>query len=129
MRAVRSHMHRPAPDTADCPASTRCYGIDSTNPFNEPDIFVYRSADGGASWQQAGPNWARSVLNDIACPAALTCYLAGTHGTIARITNGTTLPRSAPRLPATYTASAAPSPCHLLRRGRQRHHPRPPLIR
>jgi hypothetical protein len=80
-----------APDTADCPASTRCYGIDSTNPFNEPDIFVLRSADGGASWQQAGPNWARSVLNDIACPAALTCYLAGTHGTVARITNGTTL--------------------------------------
>jgi hypothetical protein len=31
------------------------------------------------------------VLNDIACPAALTCYLAGTRGSIARITNGTTL--------------------------------------
>jgi hypothetical protein len=31
------------------------------------------------------------VLNDIACPAALTCYLAGSHGSIARITNGTTL--------------------------------------
>ena len=31
------------------------------------------------------------MLNDIACPAALTCYLAGTRGSIARITNGTTL--------------------------------------
>ena len=80
-----------APDAADCPTSTRCYGIDSTNPFSEPDIFVYRSTDGGAGWQQVGPTWTRSVLNDIACSAALTCYLAGTHGSIARITNGTTL--------------------------------------
>ena len=31
------------------------------------------------------------MLNDITCSAALTCYLAGTHGSIARITNGTTL--------------------------------------
>ncbi len=38
-----------------------------------------------------GPEWASSVPNDIACPAALTCYLAGTRGTIARITNGTTV--------------------------------------
>ena len=40
---------------------------------------------------QAGPDRTSSVLNDIACPAALTCYLAGSRGTIARITNGTTL--------------------------------------
>jgi photosystem II stability/assembly factor-like uncharacterized protein len=31
------------------------------------------------------------VLNAIACPAALTCYLAGSGGSIAAITNGTTL--------------------------------------
>jgi hypothetical protein len=31
------------------------------------------------------------VLNAIACPAALTCYLAGSGGSIARITNRTTL--------------------------------------
>jgi Photosynthesis system II assembly factor YCF48 len=80
-----------APDVAGCPASTRCYGVDSTNPFAGPDISVLRSADGGASWQQAGPDWTTRVLTDIACPAALTCYLAGSHGTIARITNGTTV--------------------------------------
>jgi len=80
-----------APDAADCAASTRCYGVDSTNPYEEPDIFVVRSTDGGAGWVQVGPDWTRSVLNDIACPAALTCYLAGTRGTIARITNGTTI--------------------------------------
>jgi photosystem II stability/assembly factor-like uncharacterized protein len=80
-----------APDVAACPTAARCYGVDSTNPFEEPDIFVLRSANGGASWQQAGPNWTSSVLNDIACPAALTCYLAGSRGSIARITNGTTV--------------------------------------
>ena len=31
------------------------------------------------------------MLNAITCPAALTCYLAGSHGSIARITNGTRL--------------------------------------
>jgi hypothetical protein len=30
------------------------------------------------------------VLNDIACPAALICYPAGSHGTITGTTNGTT---------------------------------------
>lgn len=88
-----------APDVADCPASTRCYGIDSTNPFSEPGIFVLRSGDSGASWQQTGPAWSASVLNDITCPTALTCYLAGTRGTIARITNGTAL--AAQRTPTT----------------------------
>jgi hypothetical protein len=83
-----------APDVADCPTSTRCYGVDSTNPFAAPNtVSVLRSTDGGANWQQIGPQlgWSASVLNDIACPAALTCYLAGSHGSVARITNGTTV--------------------------------------
>jgi hypothetical protein len=80
-----------SPDAGACPASTRCYGVQSTNPFDVPDNFVFRSADGGAGWAQVGPNWTSSVLNDIACPAALTCYLAGSGGSIARITNGTTV--------------------------------------
>src|SRR5438105_1992201 len=79
-----------SPDAGDCPASTSCYGIQSTNPFG-PENFVVRSSDGGAGWVHAGPDWTTSVLNDIACPAALTCFIAGSRGTIARITNGTTL--------------------------------------
>lgn len=79
-----------SPDAAACPASSRCYGVQSTNPFG-PDNFVFQSADGGAGWVHVGPDWTSSVLNDITCPAALTCYLAGTRGTIARITNGTTV--------------------------------------
>jgi photosystem II stability/assembly factor-like uncharacterized protein len=51
---------------------------------------VDRSADGGADWAAVGTGTS-SVLNDITCPTALTCYLAGSHGKIARITNGTTM--------------------------------------
>lgn len=79
-----------APDAGDCPSSTSCGGIQSTNPFG-PDTTVVRSTDGGASWVQVGPDWSTSVLSDIACPAALTCFIAGSGGTIARVTNGTTV--------------------------------------
>jgi photosystem II stability/assembly factor-like uncharacterized protein len=79
-----------SPDAADCPGSSDCYGIQSTNPFG-PANFVFRSADGGAHWVQTGPDWTTSVLNDIACPAALTCFIAGSRGTIARMTSGSTV--------------------------------------
>ena len=39
------------------------------------------------------------MFNDIACPATLTCYIAGTRGTIARVTKGTTV--TAQRTPTT----------------------------
>jgi photosystem II stability/assembly factor-like uncharacterized protein len=79
-----------SPDAADCPGSSTCYGIQSTNPFG-PANSVVRSTDGGADWVQTGPDWTTSVLNDIACAAALTCYIAGSRGTIARMTNGSNL--------------------------------------
>jgi hypothetical protein len=92
-----------APDAADCPAGTSCYGVQSTNPFGglNGGVNVYQSSDGGAGWDQIGPQlgWSSSVLNAITCPAALTCYLAGSGGSIARIINGTTL-------------TAQPSPTH-----------------
>jgi photosystem II stability/assembly factor-like uncharacterized protein len=76
-----------APDAGDCAASTICYGVQSTNPFG-PETTVVRSTDGGARWVQIGPSSA-SVLNDIACRTAQTCYVAGSRGTIAQITDGT----------------------------------------
>jgi hypothetical protein len=83
------------PDAADCPTSAGCYGVQSTNPFGGPTggVNVSRSTDGGADWQQVGPaqGWSASVLNAITCPAALTCYLAGSRGSIALIANGTTV--------------------------------------
>jgi photosystem II stability/assembly factor-like uncharacterized protein len=80
------------PDAADCPTSSDCYGIQSTNPFG-PGISVLGSTDGGEQWGSVGPGqgWSGSVLNAIACPAALTCYLAGSGGSVARITGGTTV--------------------------------------
>jgi hypothetical protein len=104
-----------SPDAGDCPASTRCYGVQSTNPFG-PGNFVVRSADGGAGWVQVGPDWTSSVLNGIACPASLTCYAAGSRGTIARITNGTTL--TAQRTPTARDlygiGCAGPATCYAV---------------
>lgn len=79
-----------APDAAVCASSSTCYGIQSTNPFGTETQAV-RSTDGGADWMYAGPAWSTSVLEDIACPAAQTCWIAGSHGTIARISGGTTV--------------------------------------
>ncbi len=81
------------PDAAVCPTSTICYGVQADNAFSEGYVSVTRSTDGGGNWNQLGPpvGWGKSVLNGITCPSALTCYLAGTGGSIARITHGTTL--------------------------------------
>jgi Photosynthesis system II assembly factor YCF48 len=104
------------PDAADCPTSTGCYGVQSTNPFGGPNggVNVYQSSDGGADWSVQG--WSSSVLNAIACPAALTCYLAGSHGTIARITHGTTL--TAQRTPTARDlygiGCAGPAACYAV---------------
>jgi hypothetical protein len=105
------------PDAADCPTSTGCYGVQSTNPFG-PDIFVGQSTDGGAGWVPVGPvqGWSSSVLNAITCPAALTCYLAGSGGSIARIINGTTL--TAQRTPTARDlygiGCAGPATCYAV---------------
>jgi photosystem II stability/assembly factor-like uncharacterized protein len=108
------------PDAADCPTSTGCYGVQSTNPFGGPNggVNVYQSSDGGAAWDQIGPQlgWSSSVLNAIACPAARTCYLAGSGGSIARITNGTTL--TAQRTPTARDlygiGSPGPATCYAV---------------
>jgi hypothetical protein len=54
------------------------------------------------------------MLNDIACPAALTCYLAGSRGPIPRITNRTTL--TAQHSPTARdlhgTGCGGPATCH-----------------
>jgi photosystem II stability/assembly factor-like uncharacterized protein len=76
-----------SPDAGVCPTSARCYGVYSTSPFDAGTI-VYRSVNGGAGWQ-GGPSGSGRLRSDIACPAALTCYTVGSHGTITRTTNGT----------------------------------------
>jgi hypothetical protein len=104
-----------APDAGDCPAGSSCYGIQSTNPFG-PGNVVVRSTDGGAGWVPVGPDWTSSVLNDIACPVALTCFIAGSRGTIARITNGTTsTAESTPTTSDLYgMGCAGPATCYAV---------------
>jgi Photosynthesis system II assembly factor YCF48 len=104
-----------APDAGDCPGGTICYGIQSTNPFGTDNVVV-RSTDGGAEWVQTGSDWTTSVLNDIACPAALTCYIAGSSGTIARITNGASLsPEPTPTTSDLYgIGCAGPATCYAV---------------
>jgi photosystem II stability/assembly factor-like uncharacterized protein len=105
-----------APDVATCPASARCYGVDSTNPFSIPDNAVLRSTDSGANWGQLGPDWSSSLLTDAACPTTLTCYLTGTHGSMAKITNGTTV--AAQHTPTTRNLNgvtcASPCACYAV---------------
>jgi hypothetical protein len=79
---VRAACAWDSPDATDCPTSTGCYGPESTDQY-DTNAVVLRSADSGTDWVGVGPEWASSVPNDIARPAALTCYLAGTRGTIA----------------------------------------------
>jgi photosystem II stability/assembly factor-like uncharacterized protein len=59
----------------------------SSSPFDAGNL-VYRSADGGATWQ-GGPSGSGVLREDLACPAAQACYTAGDGGTITRTANGT----------------------------------------
>ena len=104
-----------SPDAASCPTSTGCYGPETTDPYATNPV-VLRSADGGVDWTGVGPEWASNVPNAIACPTALTCYLAGTRGTIARITNGTTLTaqRTPTRSDLYGIGCAGPSACYAV---------------
>ena len=107
------------PDAADCPTSTGCYGVQSTNPFGGPNggVNVAKSSDGGANWEQIGPQlgWP-SVLNAITCASALTCYLAGSGGSIARITDGTVVtPQHSPARSDLYgIGCAGPATCYAV---------------
>ena len=78
----------PPTDLGACPASTRCYAVNNSNPFGDGSstIGIYTATG------QNGPGVtvpAGLFINDIACPAARTCYTAGAGGAITRTTNGT----------------------------------------
>jgi hypothetical protein len=75
-----------SPDMATCPTAARCYGVYSASPFL-PGNQVYETADGAKNWQARSGGTSR-ILNDITCPATLTCYATGNHGAITRTVNG-----------------------------------------
>lgn len=78
----------PPTDVGACPAATRCYAVNNSNPFGDGSSTIGSYTATG----QNGPSVtvpAGLVINDIACPAARTCYTAGAGGIILRTTNGT----------------------------------------
>src|SRR5580704_13256861 len=78
----------PPTDVGACPAANRCYAVDNSNPFGDGSstigIYTPTGQNGPSVTVPAG-----LLINDIACPAARTCYTAGTGGVILRTTNGT----------------------------------------
>jgi hypothetical protein len=78
----------PVTDVGACPTGAGCYAVDYSNPFGDGSSTVSRYTATG----QNGPSVtvpAGLVIDDIACPAARTCYTAGVGGVILRTTNGT----------------------------------------
>ena len=71
-----------------CPASTRCYAVDNSSPFVQGSTVGIYTAKGRQGPSVTVP--ASVVIEDIACPAARTCYTADVGGAILRTTNGTT---------------------------------------
>jgi len=82
----------PPTDVGACPAASRCYAVDNSNPFGDGSstigIYTPTGQNGPGVTVPAG-----LLINDIACPAARTCYTAGTGGVILRTTNGTRFAR------------------------------------
>jgi hypothetical protein len=77
----------PVTDVGACPTATGCYAVNNSSPFGAGSTVSIYTATG-----QLGPSVtvaAGLVINDIACPAARTCYTAGVGGVILRTTNGT----------------------------------------
>jgi hypothetical protein len=77
----------PVTDVAACPTSTGCYAVNNSSPFGEGSTVSIYTAAGHLGPSVTMP--AGLVINDIACPAAHTCYTAGAGGAILRTTNGT----------------------------------------
>ena len=70
-----------------CPTSTGCYAVNNSSPFGDGSSVGRYAATGQNGPGVTVPNGL--VINDIACPAARTCYTAGAGGVILRTTNGT----------------------------------------
>jgi photosystem II stability/assembly factor-like uncharacterized protein len=77
----------PVTDVGACPASNLCYAVNNSSPFGDGSSVNRYTATGHNGPGVTVPMGL--VISDIACPAARTCYTAGTKGSILRTTNGT----------------------------------------
>jgi photosystem II stability/assembly factor-like uncharacterized protein len=78
----------PVTDVGACPTSAGCYAVNNSSPFGDGSSVSRYTATGQNGPGVSVPNGL--VINDIACPAALTCYTAGAGGVVLLTTNGTT---------------------------------------
>ncbi len=76
----------PVTDVGVCPAKNLCYAVNNSSPFGDGSSVTRYTATGNGTGATVP---AGLVIEDIACPAARTCYTAGTKGTILRTTTGT----------------------------------------
>jgi hypothetical protein len=75
-----------------CAPPSSCYAVNNSNPFGDGSSTVsFYSATGQNGRNLTLPSGL--VINDIACPAARTCYTVGAGGVILCTTNGTRLTR------------------------------------
>jgi photosystem II stability/assembly factor-like uncharacterized protein len=86
--SANSPCSEPATDLGACPSAAGCYAVNNSNPFGDGSstVSIYTATG------QNGPGVTAPsglFINDIACPAARTCYTAGDGGVILRATNGT----------------------------------------
>ena len=81
----------PVTDVGACPAASRCYAVNNSSPFGDGSSVSIYTATGQNGPSVSAP--ANLVINDIACPAARTCYTAGAGGVILGTTNGTRFTR------------------------------------
>ena len=81
----------PVTDLGACPTGTGCYAVNNSSPFGDGSSVGSYTATG-----QNGPGVTAPsglVINDIACPAARTCYTVGAGGVVLRSANGTRFTR------------------------------------
>jgi hypothetical protein len=77
----------PVTDVAACPTSAGCYAVNNSSPFGDGSTVTRYTATGHNGPSVSAPSGL--VIDDIACPAAHTCYTVGAGGVILRTTTGT----------------------------------------
>ena len=81
----------PVTDVGACPTGTGCYAVNNSSPFGDGSDVSSYTATGQNGPAVTAPSGL--VINDIACPAARTCYTVGAGGVVLRSTNGTRFTR------------------------------------
>ena len=121
----------PVTDVGACPASNRCYAVNNSSPFGDGSTVTRYTATGKNGAGATVPTGL--VIEDIACPAARTCYTAGPRAPSSapptapssrrsRRPPGRTCTASPASPPPPATPSAPPAPSRPSARGSAQRH-------